>query len=350
MNQLKGCTLFWKTIVVYEGFIQSLVQYQGFAESVKSLLEAGILKIASTPEEFKDGLYDKIYYGLDEGLHTYLFENAEKVTVIPELPANAEEILKESTKIDCNNKELKQLYDSIIYQGMLNNWLIGASESQYFSQAPSAITAEVLKDVKFIADKQFTSYKARGEDVFYHFDYRNKIILEQFSVSSAICIDSNWAPFYRYKLGDFKVKNANTYLSGLDVVVPLMTKISIDDLTFEEILRLRNNKSWNNAMNQFGDLCYAATTGEEKDFKEKITASVLQNCLDAYKQETISLRKLGVDEGKNALYTGISLIPIIGPAISMAAGTTDPLINYFSKQNKQKNLPSFLNDMRNIRA
>lgn len=350
INQLKGCTLFWKTIVVYEGFIQSLVQYQEPIEMVKVLLNAGILKIASTPEEFKDGLHDKVYYGLDEELLKYLYENSEKVTVPPQLPQDAETIINESTKLDYNNKELKQLFDSIIYKKTLNEWIVGARESQYFFQAPPDVKTEVFKTMKGLADKQFEHYIKRSEDSRYHFEYRNKEMLEQFSVSSAICIDSEWVPLYRYKLGDFKVKNAETYLSGLDVVVPLMAKISIHDLTFGEILRLRKNKSWNNAMNQFGDLCCAATTIDDKDFKEKITAAVLENCLDAYKEERVSLRKLGPDESKNALYTGISLIPIVGSVVSMVAGAIDPLVNFLSKRNKQKNLPSFLDDMRNIRS
>jgi hypothetical protein len=347
--QLKGCTLFWKTIVVYPSFIQSLVQYQEPTEIVKALLERGILKIASTPEELKNGLYDKVYYGLDKGLHGFMYENPGKVTIPPQLPQDAETIINESTKLDYNNKELKQLIDSIVYKKTLDDWIMGARESRYFAQAPPEIAAEVSKTIKTLADKQFEHYITRSENSRFHFEYRNKEMLEQFSVSSAICIDSDWVPLYRYKLGDFEVKNAETYLSGLDVVVPLIAKISVHDLTMEEILRLRKNKSWNNAMNQFGDLCYAATTSEDEDFKEKITAAVLENCLEAYKEERISLRELGANESKKALYTGISFIPIVGPAVSMAAGFVDPLVKFLYKRNKQKNLPSFLNDMRNIR-
>jgi hypothetical protein len=349
IDRLKGCVLFWKTIVVYEGFIQSLSQYQGFTESVKELFEAGILKIISNPDEFQKGLYDKIYYGIDGSLLKYLANNADTVTVTPALPDDAEEIIQESTASDNKNHELKQLYDSIIYQGKLNEWLIGTDESQYYSQMPSTIKTELLEKIKTVVTEEIANYKTRGGDIFYNFKHRNKMLLEQFSVSSAICIDSKWIPFYRYKLGDFNVKHADIYLSGLNVVVPLMTNIHLHDLTFEEILRLRKNKSWNNAMNQFGNLCYAAKTSNSGDFTEKIRDKVLLNCLDAYKEESITVRKLVKDETKNALYTGISMIPCVGPAISGFTGMADPIINYLSTRNKQKNLPPFLNDMRNIR-
>ena len=347
--QLKGCMLFWKNVIVYEAFIEDLAQNQEPTEIVKTLLEAGILKIASTPEELKEGLYDKIYYGMEEGFHNYLFENTEKIVAIPQLPDDVDSIVDESAKLDYSNKELKNLIDSIVYRKTLDKWIKGARESEYFTQAPPDVTTVVFKKMKGLADIEFNNYMNRSEEIRYHFDYRNKQLLEQFSLSSAICRDSDWAPFYRYKLGDFSVKNAETYLSGLEVVVPLMTKISIHELTLDEILRLRNNKSWNQAMDQFGELCLAAKTGDKGSFKERITEEILKNCLDAYKEEGVSIKKLGAEESKNALYTGISLIPIVGPIVGGVTGAVDPLVDFLSKRNKQKNLPTFLNDMRNLR-
>ncbi len=180
MYHLKGCSLFWKTIVVYEGFIQSLVPYQEPTEIVKTLLETGILKIASTPEELKDGLCDKVYYGLDEGLLKYLHENTEKVTITPQLPQDSEAIIDESTKLDYANKELKNLFDSIHYKRTLNRWIVGTRESEYFTQAPSEVTAEVFKKIKGFVDKQFKQYMDRAEDVRYHFEYRNKVMMSSF--------------------------------------------------------------------------------------------------------------------------------------------------------------------------
>lgn len=347
MDKLKGCALFWKTIVVYEGFVESLVQYREPVKFVHELLKNGILKIVQTPEDLKTGLHDKIYYGLNKRLWKYLYDNSEELTIQPNLPENVEEIVQESSELDYKNGELKQLYDSIVYERTIKQWAEGAYESEYFSIAPPQVTNRVLKKMLEIAEMQYKKYQSRPEPQRYHFEYSNKLLLEQLSVSSALCIESDWAPLYRYKLGDFSIRSAKTYLDGLDIVVPLATKISIHDFSPAEILRLRSNTRWNAAMDELAELCHSARMrAKNETFKEYLTKGVLQKYQEALEEEKMTTKKLAKNLGKGAFYTGISLIPLYGSPVSAVVDKiVDPVLSFLWKHNKQENLPFFLNDM-----
>ena len=351
IDKLKACALFWKTIVVYEGFIQDLVHFPDFVDFTRETLEKGILKIVETPEGLKNSLHDKIYYGLDEDFWKFLHENSDSITVQPELPEDCEEIVKESSKMDNENKELRQLFDSIVYERIVRKWTNAASESDYFPIAPPEITKNVLKKMAKIAEIEYKNYRSRPENQRYHFEYRNRVLMEQLSVSSALCIDSDWAPLYRYKLGDFSIKNAKTYLDGLDVVVPLAARTAIQDFSLAEILQLRKNSCWNKAMDELAGLCQKARVGVNPEkFKERMMYEVIAKYQDALNQEKMTTKKLGKNLVKGAVYSGVSLVPVIGGALStLGSKIADPLVSFLWKKKKQKNLPFFLNEMSSLK-
>jgi len=350
MAKLKGCALFWKTIVVYEGFIQRLAfELPELTPIAYELIENGIMKIVQTPEDLRSGLHDKIYYGLDETLWKYLHENPENVTVQPELPADYEEILRESSAKDYQNEELMKLNDSIVHYRTIKQWLEGLLESKYFPYVSPDVRQKMMGQMMEWAEKQYEQfYLSRSKRDRYRFEYRNKMLLEQLSVSSALCIESDWVPLYRRKLGDFNVNDAKTYLNGLEVVVPFADRTSISDISMAEILTLRKNRRWNNAMNRLAELCLEVKVESHTEgFKDELTNKIVAEYQAALEEERMTKRKLGKTFGKKVLYSGISFVPLIGPSISLVAGKiADPVLTFLHKEKKQRNLPFFLNDMK----
>lgn len=352
LAKLKGCALFWETIVVYEGFVQRLaIDRPEFTQITYELIENGIMKIVPDPTGLKSGLHDKIYAGLDEKLWKYLYDNASEVTIQPELPSNFEDIIRESSERDFQDKELKRLNDSIVYYRIVRKWIEGASESQYFPYASLELRKEVMKEVKKIVEMEYEHfYLSRPERNRYGFEHQNRMLLEQLSVSSALCIESDWVPLYRRKLGDFSVSDAKKYLTGLEVVVPFAERSSISDFSLAEILTLRKNKRWNNAMNRLADLCAEVKAESHTEgFEGELTSKVIAEYQAALEEERMTKKKLAKTLGKKAVYTGISFVPVIGSVASLATGKiADPVLSYLHKEKRQRNLPFFLNDMREI--
>jgi len=350
VGQLKGCALFWERTIVYEGYIQSLVEFPEMVSLVHGLLEHDVLKIAQTPEDLQSGLFDKVYAGLDEKLWNYIHDNAAKVTVQPQLPDDYEEIVKTSSETDYGNKELKKLYDSIEHERVLEQWIEGVRESKYFPYAPPEAKREVLKKMMEMAEMQYSHFhSSQPERTRYHFETLNKLLIEQLALSSALCVDSFWSTLFRYKLGDFGIKDAKTCLEGLEVIVPFAERNSIQDYSLDEILKLRKNNKWNKAMDKLASLCLDVRSQTDASrFKDQLTHEVLREYQYALEEERMTEKKLVTTLGKGLVYTGISLIPVAGSVISAATGIADPLLDFLRKREKQENLAFFLNDMRNL--
>jgi hypothetical protein len=352
LAKLKGCALFWETITVYEGYIQQLViELPELSPFTFDLIENGVMKIVQTPEGLKSGLHDKIYAGLDENLWKYLYKHADEVTIQPVIPSDFEKIVSGSSEKDYQDDELKRLYDSIVYNRIMRQWMNGAVESKYFPFAPADLRRQVMGEMMKMAEIQYKHFhSSRPERGRYYFESQNKMLVEQLSVSSAICVESDWVPVYRRKLGDFNVRDAKTYLQGLQTIVPFADKTSVQDFSFAEILELRNNKRWNNAMNRLADLCNEVRAKPDTEkFKEELTNKIVREYQVALEEERMTKKRLFKTFGKGAFYTGVSLVPIAGTVASAVAGKiADPILTFLHKERKQKNLPFFLNDMRKM--
>lgn len=350
LPKLKGCALFWENIVVYESYMEDIaIELPELSPFTLDLIDNGIMKIVQTPEGLKSGLHDKIYTGLDENLWKYLYEHADEVTVQPEFPPDFEEIVTRSSERDYEDDELKNLYDSIVYHRIVKQWMDGALKSKYFPFAPANVRMQVTNQMMKIAEMQYEhSHSSRPERSRYFFEAQNRMLIEQLSVSSALCVESDWVPLYRRKLGDFDVKDARIYLQGLQSIVPFAAKVSIQDFSFVEILRLRNNKRWNNALNRLADLCNDVRAHPStEEFTDELKDKIMREYQAALEEERMTKKRLATTLGKGALYTGVSLVPIIGPTVSAVAGKiVDPVLSFLHKERKQKNLPFFLNDIR----
>jgi len=120
IEKLKACTFFWKNVVVFESYLSDVVQNSDLVDVTLTLFKKDVLKICETPNDLKSGLNDKIYYSLDKDLWEYIYHNAEKVTIAPNLPKDAEQIIRESTERDSKDADLQVLVDTIIHSGIEN--------------------------------------------------------------------------------------------------------------------------------------------------------------------------------------------------------------------------------------
>jgi len=207
-----------------------------------------------------------------------------------------------------------------------------------------------MSDVRKIIEMEYEHYKSRSK-ARYGFEWRNRYFLEQASVSSALFTPTVWLPYYQYKLGNYSVNDARTYLQGLKAVMPFIERDSIDSFSLDEILKIRRNRRWDNAMDELGELCSEIKYGTDlKRFKKEMEEKVISKYQDALGEKEVTWRDLKKELLKGSIFTGISLIPIIGDVISSVAGFVDPIISYLQQERAQRNLPFFLNDLRKMRT
>ena len=75
---------------------------------------------------------------------------------------------------------------------------------------------------------------------------------------------------------------------------------------------------------------------------------VISEYQDALGEEELTWKGLAKQMSKGSIFTGISLIPIVGNVLSTVTGLVDPLVSHFWKEETQRNLPFFLNDLKKM--
>jgi hypothetical protein len=352
VDKLKSCALFWKNVIVFEGYLTDIDQQPELLEPSLKLFQAGVLRIC-TDEDLRDSLHDKIYYGLDKRLWEYLYRHADNIAVNPKMPENAEEIIAESTKRDNQNEDLQKLLDKSMYDGYLNEWMRGLKENERipYESMPPDLKKEMTEVTEAVVKMQWDHFFQNDSPTRFGFEHRNRYLLEQMSVSSAIYAPARLLPYYSHKLGDYSIRDARKYLSGLNAVMPFVKRTSIDSFSLEDILRIRRKREWAGAMERLSELCNEIKSGADmSEFSKELQSKVITEYQDALDEKLVTWKDLAGDSAKNSAYTGISFIPIVGPIISAAAGAVDPIISYFREKADQKTLPVFLNDLRKFKS
>lgn len=352
IGKLKSCSFFWKNVIVFESYLSEVAEQPDLVEPTLILLKEDVLKICPTSQNLRSDLTDKIYSGFDRELWEHLYKNAAKISINPNLPENAERIIQESTKRDSQDKNLQDLMDNAIYNSIQEKWMNALRENDRFQleSMPPDMKKAMIAQVKKFTKIEYDQYLQRRSKTRFGFEYRNRYILEQMSVSSALFAPMAMLPYYSYKLGDYSIRDARKYLDGLNAVMPFVRKASIDNFSLGEIIKIRRKKKWNGAMIRLSELCDDVKCGLDfEQFSKEIQSKVVFEYQDALDQESVTWKDLGKDLLKGSAFAGISLIPIIGGAISTIAGFADPIVSYFRKEEKQKSLPIFLNDLRKLR-
>jgi len=351
-NNLKSCTFFWDKICVYESFIEWFPKDSQSYEIPRLLFENGILKIAvDDVKEFKNGLSDKIYASIDSDFLDFLYRNADKITIINKLPSEVDKIIK-ATEIDKKDKKLQNLIDFFILKETEDEHLEALNQNGKFpfDKLPEKFQLEMLQEIKKLAKYKYRiMYESFPSRERYGFEWRNESLLLKLSVSSAIFSSFYQLPYYYYKFSDFRKHDANLYLKGLNAAIPFVKKETIDDFSFEEILNIRKNRRWKNAMHQLGEICDNVKLDSNTDeFEKEIYNKIVFEYQNALGETEMTKEDLYKNITKSVTLTGISFIPIIGNAISTISNAMDPIAAYFKYSKKQKNLPFFLNDIRKL--
>jgi hypothetical protein len=347
----KSCIFFWKKVYVYESFILNVgrndVSDEELLELTKTLLKKGILKIAM-PEGYKlkEELSDKVYAGMDEELYDFLWKNADKTSIDVILSDDYKGIAKRTADKEYQDAKLCELMDSLVYKRIEEEVLAGSKQSKYGVFFSDICPDEHERIIKELIDDQYSHYKSRSSDSKYHFQPRNKKLFEKNSISSSILTSKYQLPYYQYKFDNFKNSDANYYIQAVNASMRFIKKDSIDELNFEELLKIRNKPSWKKAMTRLGDICKNIKYTENIDeYKMEVTNELIseyQSSLDEYR---VSERDLAKDIIKDVALTGMSFVPVVGPVVSEICSRADYVASYLEEKENQKNLAFFLTDL-----
>lgn len=320
ISYLKAATFFWENICVYESFIQNLKETPDICDATRLLLEKGVLKIVvDDVNDFERGLYDKIYAGFDIDFLEFLRHNAEKIIVISKLPPDVDELVKKASAIEYKDKNLQSLIDSIVYKEIEDKYLDALYQNERlapFDKVPKDFLDDVIKSTREIVDFEYKSgYERRTLKGRYNFEWRNLSLLLKNSVSSVLYSSIYELPYYYYKFSDFfRYRDATRYIKTLDATMPFVKRESIDEFDFDEILKIRKNKRWGNAMIRLGEISnsimFESSTEEfEKEVKDEIVLE-FQNALG---EAEVCSDDLFKNFKKGIFLTGIAFVPIAGP-------------------------------------
>ena len=356
ISNLKSCAFFWKNIIVYESFIEGVSfkenNQDNFYEISKLLFENGILKIAMNKnEDLTHDLMDKIYGGMNRDFHEFLYSNASEICVHKELPPNADHLVKQSSEIEYNDKDLRRLMDTMYYQSIEEKViedfnLITKTSIEEFPPNYQQCVPEALE--KYVSVR-YSHYEELEPRVRYSFEWENESLLTKNSVSSAILTSKYELAYYNYKFDDFRKKDANYYIEGLNECMPFVKRDTIDAFSFDDILQIRKNGKWKNAMDRLGEICNNAKHEiKTEQFKDEIRNELISDYQDSLEEYRVSESDLLKDLGKNVALTGISFVPVVGPLVSATGSGVDSVKSYMIEKNKQKNLPFFLTDIKKI--
>lgn len=355
ISNLKSCAFFWKNIIVYESFIQNIPDKENdqskFYEISKLLFENGILKIAmSKGEDLTHGLMDKTYAGVDREFYEFLYSNASTICVHEELPPNADCLVKKSSEIEYNDKDLMHLMDTMQYQSVEE--YITKDLNRHIEMHPDEIHPSFQysqDDLKKVISIYYAQYEKSDPRMRYSFEWKNEGILAKNSVSSSILTSKYELAYYNYKFNNFRKNDANCYIEGLNACMPLVKRDTIDDFSFDDILQIRKNGKWKNAMERLGEICNNVKYEiETEQFKDEIKNELIFDYQDSLEEHRIKETDLLKDAGKNAALTGVSFVPLVGPPLSAIGSGIDSIRSYMIENKKQKNLPFFLIDIKKM--
>jgi hypothetical protein len=352
VSTLKASAFFWGSICVYESFIQELRETSNIYDASRLLLEKGVLKIVvEDVEKFRHGLSDKIYAGFDGDFLDFLHHAANKITVISKLPSIADELIKEASAIEYKDRNLQALIDSAVYKQIEDEHLEALYQNERlapFDKLPDDFQYEAFKSIRKLIDFKYNSIHGRfPSEERYNFEWRNKSLFKKLSISSVLFSSIYQLPYYYYKFSDFRYRDASRYIKALNATMPFVKRETIDAFNFEEILEIRKNRRWKNAMNRLGEICnnikFESSTEE---FETEVRNEIVLEYQNALGEAEVGSDDLFKNIKKGVVLAGISFVPIIGNAISAISSIIDPVVSYFTDVKKQKTLPFFLEDIR----
>ena len=349
---LKGCSLFWKRIYVFERFITEVGDDEELFGLSTVLFDNDILKVVENDaSELRANLQDKIYYSLGKEKWDYLYSHADRIAVTCNLAKATESVIEQSARLDEQNDSLIKTIKTSVLEGIRKEWYGSLAESRIgddWDKLPRKFRSEVEDNIKSHIELQFHHISNHSPPwEFSHLKYRNEVLLRQLSISSALHVEPNDFSYYAMKLNNFNLHDAERYLQGWRGLLPFVKRQALDAFTVEDIISIRKSRRWEKAMNRLEELCQKISWSHRSmKFTKDLQDSVISEYQEALGQEKASAGELGKQLTKGVGLTAISVIPIVGPLISTASGIVDPILSFILKENKQRNLAFFLNEIK----
>lgn len=358
INKLKSCAFFWEQICVYPSFIEdfSMISPESQIYSdLKYLIEEKVIKFAvENKNELKSTLFDSTCCRMDEGLREYMYKHSSEFIVKTTAPPNLSEIIKDASLREYEDDNLKKMLDDSFYNLIRNDILdnLDPSLEAGLNNSNKNIQNIALKTIKEVVDLEYLQCQERGEKTIhekYDFEGKNEGLILKNSVSSSIFTNEYLYSYYKYKLNNFRSHDANLYIEGLNATIPLMEKEKIDHFSMEDILEIRKMRKWKKAMNRLGEICSTAKSQPDtEEFVKEIKSEVMSEVFYVIHENRKSKPNLVKDCTKSLIWTGISFFPVVGAACSAIGSLGDAVVSYIYNERKQKALPVFIDNIRNI--
>lgn len=343
----KACSFFWKNIYVYESYIQNLCGVEEkYLEIPELLLRKGILKIVMKPgDNLRDNLYNKVYAGMNNNFYELLYKKADDLSINANPSENWKTLAEEVAKMEYQDNDLCELMDSIHYKSIEEGVFKDSMKDERVKSISKKRPKLVNESVKKIVGVLNSNYKNRDPKIRYGFEQLNESLLIKNEISSSILTSKYQLPYYYYKFNNsFRNHDANYYIEAINSAMPFIEKDSIDNLTFEEILKIRKNRKWENAMLQLGEICKNIKYDADLDeYKREINNEIIAQYNDSLEGYTVTRKNILT----NTLSIGISFISVLDPITSILNNISIPagIYKLIKKREDQKNLVFFLNDI-----
>ena len=355
LSKLKSCAFFWGKICVYPSFLQgfsNMSQESQEYKNLETLITEKVIKFTvKSKTEFECDLFDDTFCYLDENLREYMYKHSSDFIVKTEVPKDFDNIIRNASLKEYNDNALKKMLDDLSYSSYINSFLEAMDPDLIynFKDLSPEIQKTILAYIKNVINIEYSQYQELEEKTKYNFEWLNESLIFKNSVSSSILTNDYLYSYYNHKFNNFKIRDANVYLDGLNATIPLMNKENIDNFSMEDILEIRKMKEWKRAMNRLGEICSAAKCQPDtEEFGKEINNKVMSEIFDVIGETRKSKWDLVNNCAKTAIWTGISLISIQGTIFSAIGSMGDAVASHFLSERKQKALPVFINNIRKI--
>lgn len=350
IETIKSASFFWKQIFIYPSSIQEYGSDPNFINLVQPLFEKNILKLISNPSTFSTGLSDKIYYTIDKDFWSFLKNNSSQICHKVELSPDEKKISEHDAKIDFKNDELKQIFENNLKNNLIQdlekevenslNLRLNDTENKISQEFKNKINFNISKFINVFSPMHKTFWEKQMLVRY------NQELFTQLHVSSSIFSDKFQRRYYKLKLGDAYNDNSK-YLSGINSLMPIVKRESISDFSVDEILQLRKNSKWENAMMKLSNLCdEVKSTTFTTDFENELQLKVIKEYQEQLDQSVVKRSDFVKGIGISSAFIGISMIPVVGGLISGGLTLANQISDYLIGKRNQKTLPLFLNDIK----
>ena len=348
---IKSSSLFWKQVFVYPSLLEENGADADFINVVQPLFENNILKIVSNSATFSQNLFDKIYHNIDRDFWNFLQNNSSQICHKVELSSEEQSLSKKDAEIDCNNDKLRQIFETDLKDNLTEDFkketekALNLRSGGSGNRLPQEFRNKINSTISMLTDC-FSSMHNTLWDKQLLIQY-NTELFTQLHVSSSIFSDKFQRKYYKIKLGGAYNDNSK-YLSGINSLMPIVKRESISDFSVDEIIELRKNSKWANAMLELSKICDEIKSATfTSDFKNELNLKVIQQYQEQLDQYKITSNDFLKGIGTTSAFICISMIPVVGGLISDGLSLATQISDYLIGKRNQKTLPLFLNDMTN---